>query len=127
MDAIVASSSLPILFPPYLINETYYYDGGFCNNCPVDTVDELFTIAFDLTFRDEVSHTPVKLLDLLMCLTHISNASQNKYTNIYRILDPRFNNEFMNINQTRDDIFNLYMNGYHNAKEILFKNHIALK
>ena len=45
---------------------------------------------------------------------------------IYYILDYRFNNECYNINQTRDDIFNIYINGYINSKNIIFNNFIAL-
>ena len=54
-------------------------------------------------------------------------VAQPLYIIIYQILDSRFKNETININQTKDDIFNIYMNGYINSKEILFTNHIALK
>ena len=37
------------------------------------------------------------------------------------------NNETVNLNQTRDDIFNIYMNGYINSKNILFTNYKAIK
>jgi predicted acylesterase/phospholipase RssA len=128
IDGIIASSSLPILFPPYCINNVFYYDGGFCNNCPVDMVDELFTIAFDLaTFKKSNNISSFKLLDLLMCLATMNNKKVSVFENIYSILDIKFKDEFMNLNQSRDDIFNIYMNGYSNAKDILFKNHVALK
>ena len=39
VDAIMASSSLPLVFPAYLINGKHYYDGGLGNNCPVNIVD----------------------------------------------------------------------------------------
>ena len=32
----------------------------------------------------------------------------------------------INLNQNKDDIFNIYMNGYINSKNIIFKNYIAL-
>jgi predicted acylesterase/phospholipase RssA len=128
IDAIVASSTLPILFPPYRINQYFYYDGGFCNNCPVETVDELFTIAFDLTTsKKEKTNDSFKLFDLLMCLTVMNNKKESTFENIYSILDNKFKDEFMNLSQSKDDIFNIYMNGYHNSRDILFKNHIALK
>ena len=34
VDAIMASSALPLLFPAYCIKNDWYYDGGLCNNCP---------------------------------------------------------------------------------------------
>ena len=36
IDAILASCSLPGIFPPYKINNSYYCDGGVLNNCPID-------------------------------------------------------------------------------------------
>ena len=127
LDAIMASCSLPLLFPSYQINEKYYFDGGIVNNCPIDMVDELFTLAFDLTLEN-VSNSSFKLLDFLYCLAAMSNDSYNhsKKDCIHQILDDRFKNETVNLNQSKDDIFNIYMHGYINSKNIIFKNHIAL-
>ena len=48
IDAILASCSLPGIFPPYKINNSYYCDGGVLNNCPIDIFqnDIKNTIAF---------------------------------------------------------------------------------
>jgi len=129
IDAVRASCSLPVVLPPYLINGKYYYDGGICNNCPIDIVDENNSIAFDVAFYAESNESPVKLIDLLNSLVTISNRNSKKsmFTeNIYTILDNSFSNESVNLNQSRDDVFNIYMNGYINSKNIFFKNHIAL-
>ena len=32
----------------------------------------------------------------------------------------------LNFNQSKDDIFNIYMNGYLNSKKILFDNLLAI-
>jgi predicted acylesterase/phospholipase RssA len=128
VDAIIASSSLPLLFPPHKINGKHYYDGGLCNNCPVNLVDELCTIAFDVGHLDSENNNNIKLIDLIMSFINISNNIYSKNSNIvFQILDPRFKNEILNINQTKDDIFNIYMNGYINSKEVIFNNFIALK
>uniref|UniRef100_A0A6C0AZZ7 PNPLA domain-containing protein n=1 Tax=viral metagenome TaxID=1070528 RepID=A0A6C0AZZ7_9ZZZZ len=129
IDAIRASCSLPIVLPPYLINGKYYYDGGICNNCPIDLVDEIESIAFDVAFYPENNNSSMKLVDLLNCMVTISNKSSKQKSgtdNVYSILDDSFNHESVNLNQSRDDIFNIYMNGYINSKNIMFKNHIAL-
>jgi len=141
IDAIRASCNLPIIFPAYLIGDNYYYDGGLCNNCPLDTVDELESIAFNLDFtlvsENELSsknkksvHSPtLKLFDLVNCLSIIVNKSTGvklDNVNLYRILDDKFEKHFFNLNPSHDDIFNIYMNGYINSKNIIFKNHIAL-
>ena len=46
--------------------------------------------------------------------------------NAYSVLDESFKNEMVNLNQTRDYIFNIYMHGYINSKNIIFNNYIAL-
>jgi NTE family protein len=127
-DAIRASSSLPVVFPPYRIKDTYYYDGGICNNCPIDLVDEVDSIAFDIAHSEDKNNSSIKLVDLLNCLVNINNKNFHKPDSeiIYKILDTRFKDEMINFNQSKDDIFNIYMNGYTNSKNIIFKNHIAL-
>ncbi len=35
VDAVTASSSIPVVFPPVKINNEYYLDGGIINNFPV--------------------------------------------------------------------------------------------
>ena len=126
LDAVRASCNLPFLFPSYIINGKNYFDGGICNNCPINLVDELFTIAFDISYFGTCSSN-IKLYDFLMCLINISNSFYKKESEcIYKILDARFKNEILNINQSKDDIFNIYMNGYKNSKNILFKNYFSL-
>jgi len=130
IDAVRASCSLPFILPPYLIGTKFYYDGGICNNCPIDIVDEIDSIAFDVAFYPENNNTSMKLIDLLNCLVTITNKNSKKnqkFENIYEILDSSFKDESVNLNQTKDDIFNIYMNGYINSKNIIFKNHIAIK
>ena len=118
---------MPFLFPPYKIGEFYYYDGGLCNNCPTDLVDELESIAFDIGSLESDNSGTFKLLDLISTLSAMSNSSFIHKRDIqYQILDSRFKNETVNLNQSRDDIFNIYMNGYINSKNIIFNNFIAL-
>ena len=128
VDAVRASCSLPLLFPPYILKGKYYYDGGICNNCPLNLVDEVESIAFDVSHWIGENNSSVKLVDLLNCLITITN--KNTYNNdsdiIYKVLDSKFKDEMVNLNQNKDDIFNIYMNGYINSKNIIFKNYIAL-
>ena len=126
IDAIRASCSIPFLFPSYCINGKYYFDGGIINNCPVEILDELSTIAFDVSHDNPV--TSIKLYDFLNSMITIANklhAVKNQ-ENVYKILDSRFKDEMINLNQSKDDIFNIYMNGYINSKNIIFNNYIAL-
>ena len=127
LDSLIASSALPPLFPPFKIQDKWYYDGGFCNNCPINLVDEQSSIAFDLSINEEFN-SEFKLSDLLVSLVNIINKiSYNKEsTIIHKLLDSRFKNELFNYKQSRDDRFTIYMNGYINSKRILFDNYIAL-
>ena len=58
IDAMLASCSIPGIFPPYKINNKYYCDGYLFNNCP-----------FDL-FKNDLQHTIAIIFEL-------HNYSQN--------------------------------------------------
>lgn len=38
IDAIIASSSIPVVFKPHAINGNYYIDGGITNNFPIEPI-----------------------------------------------------------------------------------------
>lgn len=38
LDKVLASSSIPVLFNPIIINEEYYVDGGMFDNFPVEQI-----------------------------------------------------------------------------------------
>ena len=127
VDAIRASCNLPLIFPPYKIGNSFYYDGGIVNNCPADIVDELSTVAFELKLFNPNADNSNNVLNLLNTMIKIMNDTKlEKRENIYVILDKTFDKESFNLHQTRDDIFNLYMCGYINTKEILLKNYFSL-
>jgi predicted acylesterase/phospholipase RssA len=128
VDAIRASCGIPLVFPMWNINGNYYVDGGICNNCPINLADEVDTIAFDVSHDNTVS-SEASIVDCILSIIEISNGYEfnRSSENIYKILDPMFKDEFLHLNQTRDDIFTIYMHGYTNSKNLLFTNHIALK
>ena len=125
IDAVRASAGIPLLFPAYCINGNYYYDGGICNNCPIDIVDELGTIAFDIGYFPEKNKNPINVLNLLSTLMKMCNSKKDGV--IFKILDKRFDTETLNLNQTKDDIFNIYMIGYINSKKHIYDNFFAIK
>jgi NTE family protein len=122
IDALRASCSLPFLLPCYTINNKNYFDGGLCNNLPIDLVTENDTIAFDLCGNQENNNTNIKLIDLLYALSNITNkpyTDLNKNYIVSEILGEKFKNETVNFKQTKDDIFTIYMTGYKNSKETI--------
>jgi len=131
IDAILASSALPILFPPVIIKNQYYYDGGLYINCPSHMVPELSSICFSLDINATVSSNSNPLIGLICTLIKLSDEDKKKYIDgndiIFQILDSRFANQMLNINQTKDEIFNLYMKGYINSKNVIYDNFKAIK
>ena len=124
----MASSSIPLLLPAYYIQGKYYFDGGICNNCVTNIINDLESIAFDLYDpNSQISNSKSKLMDLMMVLFNILNSGNNNNNDItFSILDASFDKEMLNLNQTRDDIFNIYINGYINSKDIIYNNFIAI-
>jgi predicted acylesterase/phospholipase RssA len=128
-DAIRASCSLPGILPSYCINGKNYFDGGICNNTPLEFLTENDTVAFDICLKERGNNnTGNKIVDLVNSMMDILNVSYRPKANyeVHQILDSRFTKEVVNFNQTKDDIFNIYMIGYRNSKEIIFKNYVAL-
>jgi predicted acylesterase/phospholipase RssA len=129
IDALIASCSVPLLFPIYQINNQYYCDGGLCNNFPTNLFDDLYSIGFDLFDENQlIGNQKVTLLDVLNCVINMANKNyKSDRMNCFNILDYTFDNQTYNLKQTKDDIFNIYMNGYANSKRVIFDNFIALK
>jgi predicted patatin/cPLA2 family phospholipase len=128
----MASCSVPLLFPIYVIDGYSYCDGGICNNFPTNLFEDTYTIGFSL-FDENSNIIPkgktVSIVDIFGCVLSMTNNSNNKdkKENICNILDYNYDNQTYNLNQSKDDIFSLYMNGYTNTKKFIFDNFIALK
>ena len=117
IDALIASCALPLLFPAYKIGNDFYYDGGICNNCPCNLVNPKTSIAFDLCPR--IVKSEYNILNLISGLTNlINNHFSNNFNFKFNIVDEKFDNQVFNINQSKDEIFNIYMNGYNNTNKI---------
>jgi NTE family protein len=130
IDAIMASSSIPLLLPPSKINGYYYYDGAICSTCSIDLVEELNTIVFNVDLFDyKNNNSNIQIMDLINALMVIAHKHMNVNIKNYVIFDlvpDEYKKDTLNINQTKDDIFNIYIHGYLRSKELLFNNFIAL-
>ena len=90
IDACIASSSLPFIFPPKLINNNYYIDAFAVNNCPCNI------------FKDDLENT--------ICLT-IDDFPKNNYEKYKKI--EGFQNYIISVfnsfsNYTYDITMNMY-------------------
>jgi len=120
IDAVMASSALPLLFPPYDINGSYYYDGGICDRYLSKLLDDETSLIFDLSFN--FKETNYELLNLINGLCeNLNDFYDNNIKNKFCVIDIKYKDEVYNVNQSKDIIFNLYMNGYKNTNKILKK------
>lgn len=75
IDAIHASSSIPILFQPICIENILYCDGGFCTNYPIDeciqngaTPNEILGINSEWINNEDIDITMFSLFDYVVYL-----------------------------------------------------------
>jgi NTE family protein len=138
VDAIMASSSIPLIFPGYNIDNNFYYDGGLTNNCPYNIIEPLETMIFEISLysnstdnntnnitNNSTNNNLYKLITSLVGIINNKNVDLNEYI-IVNIIEEKYNNYMLNIDQSKDDIFNIYMYAYLSSKEKLFENFIAL-
>jgi predicted acylesterase/phospholipase RssA len=140
IDAVMASCTLPLVFPAYNINNNYYYDSFLVNNCPYNIIEPLETMVFEISLIPDFfgttgttgttgNNNTNNLYNLMQSL--LASVQVNKDINlgnyiITEIIQEKYNNYMTNINQTKDDIFNIYMYGYLKSKDKIFENFIAL-
>ena len=149
IDAVMASCTLPLVFPAYNINDNYYYDSFLTNNCPYNIIEPLETMVFEISLYPDFfsgfgstgntlgptgntlgpTGNNNSLYNLMLSL--LASVQVNKDTNlgnyiITEIIQEKYNNDMANINQNKDDIFNIYMYGYLKSKDKIFENFIAL-
>ena len=127
IDAIMASCSIPLILPAICINNQYYYDGSLCDPCPTQLFEESGTVGFNLTAYNEVNDSGFKVVDLINTLSKIIfDKSIKSDTIMYHFKDICDNTDFLNFNQSKDRIFNLYKHSYNKIKESMYTDYLAL-
>lgn len=89
VDYLTASSSIPLLFPPYIEKGVYYIDGGTISNEILYNLDEYipyecdyYNITFITTFN--IYETPSNITSSLTYILDIINTLFNHNTDLYR-------------------------------------------
>jgi len=131
IDAVMASCTLPLIFPAYNINNDYYYDSFLINNCAYNIIEPLETMVFEISlypdfFGTNSNNNLYQLVQSLLANIQVSKDIKLDNYIITEIIQEKYNNDMANINQSKDDIFNIYMYGYLKSKERIFENFIAL-
>ena len=74
IDAIIAASSIPIIFPPVFIGDIPFVDGGLSNNLPIEPFinkkDEVITIYVNPISLFSPKETPMQIMDRSLHLIH---------------------------------------------------------
>ncbi|WP_442603424.1 patatin-like phospholipase family protein [Paenibacillus sp. KN14-4R] len=81
-DAILASCSIPFLFPPVLMGDRVLVDGGLLDNCPISFVRALgadFVIAVDLCSDDELITPLNSIYDIVSRSVSVNLIQQSKH------------------------------------------------
>ncbi len=120
LQPLIASSSIPILFKPVIINGIYYVDGGVMDNLPVKPIRELCNLIIGsyvnpVGYEEKISGLmQIAERTFLLSLSKEVSAKWKKFDffvaplklKTYGILDP----------EKADDVFEI---GYHETKEQL--------
>ena len=127
IDAIIAASSIPILFPPVFIDDIPFVDGGLSNNLPVEPflhkMNEVISIYVNPISLFNPEETAVQLMDRTLHLIHremIGRASAGSLLYIEPVELQKFG--LFDIHKT-PDIFEI---GYSYTKELLRNTKIMM-
>lgn len=125
IDTIIASSSIPILFPPKKIENIEYFDAFMINNFPINIFknDLKNTIGIRITTnmyqsKNENTDITIYIFNILNCILKITGGKCDKYKaklNIHIYSDY----VSLNFNINNDDKNNLFITGYNTTMRII--------
>jgi len=96
IDAVMASISIPGIFPPYKIKEQLYIDGGVLNPVPVKPLKDMkIKKIVGVNLMGYINQNPDKEMDLITTLLNTSyimmeQIAQREESKQIFILDPKF-------------------------------------
>ncbi len=92
VDAVLASSSIPVIFNPKEINGEFYVDGGVTNNFPVEPLKDICNILIGVNVNPVSGYDPKKgLAHIALQSFHLSIASgiEEKKKFLKYFIEPR--------------------------------------
>jgi len=118
IDAIIASMSLPFIFPPYKINNDYFVDGGVLDNFAVQLLSKN---GYGITGSDTKCDDLHNMMNLLSAIVntikiHIGTFKTGSIMNIINVYNDV---NIINFNLNNDDKVTLFKIGQKCAKEFL--------
>ncbi|MDN5348679.1 MAG: hypothetical protein PWQ54_75 [Bacteroidales bacterium] len=129
IDAVVASSSIPIVFMPVKIGSEYYLDGGLTLNLPAECLkaDDTIVVGLDCNFMQKTDITYTSLMPVVERCLHIivRNTLRDQLDSCDIYVSSKEMEEFGTFDfDQANKIFDI---GYNTAKEFIPKIKEALK
>lgn len=130
LTAIRMSSNLPLIFEPYMYNNSQYIDGGVVDNFPIDVVDKMNNqvLGLNIPYKLKEGDKHKNIIEYIYTLLSIPSS---KYLDekIKTLSDNCFIaniecDDLSNFNFNIDSItkLDIFSSGYNQVKEILEKN-----
>lgn len=121
-DAMIATMSIPFLFPPHKINDEHFVDGGIIDNFPIHLLSEqglgIKIKGRNKNYLDDngkISGSAYIARLLGIVFDTISSSKVIKTNNIIEVNIP--NSLFVDFNIDNDDKLTLFKNGYDSISE----------
>lgn len=119
VDAVIASSSIPVLFKPYKINGNYYIDGGITNNFPTEPIaDNCSKLIGAAVNPVNVVNKPLGIVPTALRSFQLSISSkiQDKKKNIAIFIEPKLLKKYglFDVNHGKE----IFQIGYNEAKKV---------
>ena len=124
IDSIIASSSIPFVFPPKKIESDYYIDAFYVNDFPINIFrnDLENTIGIELNnssynIEYDINSIQDYILKLFLCTNKIIKNYKKKHNAKIHFIIESFNP--LNFDLDLQDKINLFNHGYNEAQSIL--------
>ena len=138
IDACIASSSLPFIFPPKLINNNYYIDAFAVNNCPCNIFKDDLNNTICLTINDflpENSFKEYKKIDgfqnyIISVFNSFQNYSYDINMNTYKpkiIINLSYNCSPIDFDLPKNILSDIFIKGYNISNDYFNNNPIYEK
>jgi NTE family protein len=122
IDAVIASSSIPVIFKPWKIGDNYYIDGGITNNFPVEPIHEISSQLIGAYVNPiDIVDEPLGILQTALRSFQLSISSkiQDKKKNMTVFIEPKLLKRYglFEVNHSKE----IFQVGYNEAVKVFSK------
>jgi NTE family protein len=122
IDAVIASSSIPIIFKPFKIDGNYYIDGGITNNFPIEPIYEISSQLIGAYVNPiDIVDEPLGIFQTALRSFQLSISSkiQDKKKNMTVFIEPKLLKRYglFEVNHSKE----IFQVGYNEAVQVFSK------